>query len=242
MIIRVLASCALLATAAGPGLAAEPDASSTDDALLRKLLGESEQLLPESKETDATDPAVQGQPASQSSGVDPKAVERIVASLRAAEEGLAAKRTDDETQSAQMKAIDELERLIETAKKQRSRSPNDSSTENQAPQPMGSPSPSEATSSSATAGASSAAGQPQANRPEKAQESSDRLPDARDPNDVIRDFRFEIVRDAWGHLPPRLRDQILNARSDRYLPEYDSPVRRYFEALAQPQQRTAPRP
>ena len=239
MIIRMLA---LVAIATGSVLAAEPDESSTDDALLRKLLGESEQALPATDGADPADSAVRREPAGQVNTVDTQAVVRIVAELRAAEEGLAARQTGEATQSAQARAIDELARLIEAAKKQRSRSPSDSSSESQSSQPTGSQSSAGEASSSPSAGPGSTAGQAQANRQGKADESSDRVPGSQKPNDVVRDFRFEIVRDAWGHLPPRLRDQILNAGSDRYLPEYDSLVRRYFESLAQPNQPAEPRP
>jgi hypothetical protein len=37
----------------------------------------------------------------------------------------------------------------------------------------------------------------------------------------------------WGHLPPREREELLRTFNERYLPRYDSWVRRYFEALAE---------
>jgi hypothetical protein len=37
---------------------------------------------------------------------------------------------------------------------------------------------------------------------------------------------------AWGHLPPKVREQMRSAISEEFLPEYDELIRRYYEALA----------
>ena len=46
-------------------------------------------------------------------------------------------------------------------------------------------------------------------------------------------LRQKLVKDVWGHLPPSLREQLLNVYSERYLPKYDEMVRKYYEALAE---------
>lgn len=48
-----------------------------------------------------------------------------------------------------------------------------------------------------------------------------------------KDRQKELVKDVWGHLPPNVRDQLLNAFSEKYLPKYEDLVRRYYEALAE---------
>jgi len=43
-----------------------------------------------------------------------------------------------------------------------------------------------------------------------------------------------LVNDIWGHLPPRLRNRMLNMYKENYLPKYDRLVQKYFEELATP--------
>lgn len=45
----------------------------------------------------------------------------------------------------------------------------------------------------------------------------------------------QLVKDVWGHLPPALREELLNVYSEKYLPRYEDLVRRYYEALAEKQ-------
>ena len=43
----------------------------------------------------------------------------------------------------------------------------------------------------------------------------------------------KLTKDVWGHLPPHLREQLLNVYSEKYLPKYEELVRQYYEALAE---------
>ena len=45
--------------------------------------------------------------------------------------------------------------------------------------------------------------------------------------------RNQLITEIWGHLPPALRQQLLNIREEKYLPKYGDLVRQYFEALAE---------
>lgn len=46
------------------------------------------------------------------------------------------------------------------------------------------------------------------------------------------------AKDAWGHLPPAMRQQLLNIYTEKFLPQYEDQVRRYYEALAEKKKRT----
>lgn len=46
------------------------------------------------------------------------------------------------------------------------------------------------------------------------------------------------AKDAWGHLPPAMRQQLLNIYTENFLPQYEDQVRRYYEALAEKKKRT----
>ena len=69
--------------------------------------------------------------------------------------------------------------------------------------------------------------------PDKSAESTDKPRQAE--NHAMKNLVTpkQMVRDVWGHLPPKLRQKLLNAYSDTYLPKYDDLVRRYFSALAE---------
>ncbi|WP_298867128.1 hypothetical protein [uncultured Gimesia sp.] len=41
------------------------------------------------------------------------------------------------------------------------------------------------------------------------------------------------IKDAWGHLPPAMRQKLLNIYTEKFLPQYENQVRRYYEALAE---------
>jgi hypothetical protein len=44
----------------------------------------------------------------------------------------------------------------------------------------------------------------------------------------------ELVKDLWGHLPERQRQQILQPLSEDFLPKYATEIEEYFRALADP--------
>lgn len=43
-----------------------------------------------------------------------------------------------------------------------------------------------------------------------------------------------LENDIWGHLPPKLRDQLLNTYGERMLPQYEEFVRKFYDALSEP--------
>lgn len=56
--------------------------------------------------------------------------------------------------------------------------------------------------------------------------------------EAARKKKLEI--DVWGHLPPHLRDQLLNTYGERMLPKYEQLVKQFYEALSE-QTETKPR-
>jgi hypothetical protein len=235
----------IAAVAACSVCAADPTVprDSTDARLLEKLLGE-ESPPPATDALAAAQPPanVDDSPAAEAA-IDPTALETITQSLRDAEQRLAAKQTGEPTQAAQRKAIDEFNRLIESAKRQASKAPRRENS-GSSQQPMDGeatpePTPGEQSASPASTG-DQPAGQARRNRDAKAEESSDRPQESRPPTDRIGAYRSGLAREAWGHLPQRLREQLLNAGSDRVLPQYDATIRRYFESLAQPEKPSPP--
>lgn len=130
-----------------------------------------------------------------------------------------------ETQSVQRTALDSLDTLLKqweqrAAQQQaldRSKSPS-SNTKNgeQAPSAVN----------------DGTGGKPTGRDTSKAEESSHRDRTGTDVEAELR--RQRRLREAvWGHLPPALREQMLNLPHDKSLPKYTDHIRRYYEALAE---------
>ena len=67
---------------------------------------------------------------------------------------------------------------------------------------------------------------------EQAEDSADRLGQAAAAQmEMAR--RQQMIKDVWGHLPPAVRDKLLNVGSEKVLPGYEDIARKYFEALAE---------
>jgi hypothetical protein len=44
--------------------------------------------------------------------------------------------------------------------------------------------------------------------------------------------RRKLDMDVWGHLPPHVREELLNTYGDRMLPKYEQMVKQFYEALS----------
>lgn len=73
----------------------------------------------------------------------------------------------------------------------------------------------------------------QGGRDRKDAEGSDERTDAerKAAEKKAREKKLEI--DVWGHLPPHLRDQLLNTYGERMLPKYEQLVKQFYEALSE---------
>jgi hypothetical protein len=43
------------------------------------------------------------------------------------------------------------------------------------------------------------------------------------------------MKDTWGHLPARAREQMLQNPPERFLPQYELMIERYYKRLAEQQ-------
>lgn len=50
---------------------------------------------------------------------------------------------------------------------------------------------------------------------------------------VDREAMREMLRDLWGHLPERTREQMLQSSEDKFLPKYEVLIEKYFRRLAE---------
>jgi hypothetical protein len=44
-----------------------------------------------------------------------------------------------------------------------------------------------------------------------------------------------MLKDIWGELPPRLRQQMMQSSIEKFIPKYELLIEEYFKALAEKQ-------
>jgi hypothetical protein len=140
--------------------------------------------------------------------------------MQAAAQRLADGQLDEETTRLHDEILDRLRQVLDAAQRQSAQR---------------FPVPAESPGSNSQAGAAVAGGtgdEPQRrDQTSDAAESSD-VPGDAELSDGEIQRRRNLATSVWGHLPPRVRDRMEGAFSERFLPQYDDLVRRYYEALA----------
>jgi hypothetical protein len=223
-------SVALLAAIQSPAAETQPAESSGIESLGRELMDD---LTPEILRQPAALPRDRASPAprfddlgediGQPSG--PLSLTRVRQGMQRAESLLARRRATAGTESlqqagaVQQEVIDQLDRLIAELSKQCQGGqcqPSD--------QP---PKPSQRTQSKPGKPAS-AAGQA------AARDSSTRL-DQTAAQPVEKADLDALVKDLWGHLPERSREQMLQSFSDEFLPKYEPEIEQYYRRLSEEQ-------
>jgi len=150
---------------------------------------------------------------------------RVSERMRQVEIRIADQNTATETQQIQKKIISELDILIAQMEKQCQQSsggkPKSKPKPNQQKKPEPKPNQGEATQQASD---------------DPASESTDRVQSAEDIQTKMEELEV-LVKKVWGHLPPRVREQMQNAESERILPQYESLIEAYYQRLAEDQQR-----
>lgn len=176
---------------------------------------------------------------------DEHPLHQIAREMRDAGTRLEKGKLDEETRQLQRKIVADLEKLL----KQQGTPPPDSPSSGGSPQspdspqdgqPSGNPSADQKPSGNppSPAGGSGGAGKQRRSDQENAAESQERT-EGGVPTDADRKRQRQVLTDAvWGHLPPAVKEQLNRSFNDRYLPEYDAQIRRYYEALAARRRKT----
>lgn len=68
--------------------------------------------------------------------------------------------------------------------------------------------------------------------PSAARTSSDRL-ESRSAEEAAGSGSRELLKDVWGQLPERVRQQLLQSSTDEFLPQYRDEIELYFRRLAE---------
>ena len=151
--------------------------------------------------------------------------ESALSAMQQSFDQLRAAETGKPTQAAQQTAVESLDKLLKQwqqhAAKQRSLARSGQ------PAPKSDKNPNQDSSTTDGTG-----GKPTGRDASQARNSSDRERTGADAEGDLR--RQRLLREAvWGHLPPALREKMLNLPHDKTLPKYSEHIRRYYEALAE---------
>ena len=166
----------------------------------------------------------------------------VVRGMRNAQQRLVERDSSRKTQDIQADIVRQLEKLIEQAKqsKPNPNQPPMPSPQQQKPQPQAdpqenndqSPEPQQADAEQPQ----ESEAQRQARENQAARDSTEETREAqRRESERLR--RAAMVNEVWGHLPPAIREKLMNIYGEKYLPKYEDEVRQYFESLAEPQDR-----
>lgn len=138
-------------------------------------------------------------------------LQRVGEVMQAAQRALASEDFSGRASSAQQAAIEELDVMLTRLQRQCQECAGGDQTQRIAQK--SSPKP----------------GQKPGTKPGEAAAATASLPTAQP---VDRQAVARLIRDVWGKLPQRQRDEILQPLAEEFLPEYAAEIEAYFEALA----------
>jgi hypothetical protein len=129
-------------------------------------------------------------------------------------------------ETLQQRVVEDLARLIEQAEAQRARQQsssqkNKSSSSSRQRSAVKQPKP-------------GAAGQSSQESNQSAKDSTDRLGEAKTARPDAETLKG-MMKDSWGHLPPKAREQMLQNSPERFLPQYELLIEKYYQRLAEEQ-------
>lgn len=140
----------------------------------------------------------------------------IARQMRTVEQLIAQRNTSENTQRIQQRIIEDMEALIDELKKKCS----GGQCNNNGPKQPGKPSDGNKAGSGENQGS---------NRP--AEDSTDRVGAAtKDGAELERLER--MLKSVWGHLPPKVREQMQNGNLEQFLPKYQELIEDYYKRLA----------
>ena len=240
-LLLVFSGSDLLAFQEAPPAKPEPPKptrkDSVDDELLKKLVPD---LAPEKK----PDPAAQT-PAEKTQDE----LDRTIQSMRSVSKKLSQKDVSEETRRQQKSIIDDINALIEKLKQPPQDSSQSQSSNNQDQQSNQSKSQDRQSAQQRKeqqqreqqeaqqkqkqqAGTGEGSSQQSPNKSAEATDKEQQRKAAARAAELAK--RRALIDEVWGHLPPALREKMLNVGSENLLPQYEDVIRRYYEAIALP--------
>jgi len=221
----VLLCCVLLCCSTW-GAQAEEEKKSTEDAVENSAPAEEKSL-----EAGGKNPPT---------AVDPlKKLQKILEGMKLSSELIRKSEAGAATKTTQPQVVKDLDELIQFLESQANSSPPMPPDPPQQPQqpmdqdPMsGEQQPQPKPQNSGEPGKQ----QPVSGEPEegRAKESTERKKPPQAPREGKSLSGQQLYeKEVWGHLPPALRRELMNVYSEKYIPQYEELVRRYYESLAE---------
>lgn len=190
----------------------------------------------------------QSTPASPSAERLQQDARQLFEDLEAHREQMSQAKVDDLTLRLQADILTVWDRLLDQADEQSTASPqspsppntpsspSENSPENQShqpPLPMGQqPIPDEATQPDESEGAAGQApGQESDLTADESSEENRQRAHTR-VMELKQAERERLMKEVWGKLPPQIRQKLLNASDEQYLPAYENRIRAYFRRLS----------
>jgi len=142
--------------------------------------------------------------------------------MRLAESLIGRQVTSQQTQRLQQQVIQDLARLIEELNKQGQSSQS------------GAPSPAER--GAKPKGKSRAGSGENTGTTQPAKDSTDRTEGTASDREELARVQI-MLKQVWGHLPPKIRDQMQSALIEQFLPKYERLIEEYYSRLAEEESR-----
>lgn len=246
--VGLVAWMALLASIASPAFADDPappaekppasaPAADLDDALLKDLDNE---LLEGAGELRRPAPKMAEDKPGKNGAADDSAVTEgedvgmpsedqdpllyISEQMRSAEKWMTERNRRTAAQQVQERVVEDLTRLIKQAEEQQQAQQQGGKSAKQ--QQQGSK------RQSAQQSQPTSAGNPDKDSNQAAQDSSNRMGKAQQVRPDADQVR-RLMKDTWGHLPERDREQVLQHSPEQFLPQYELMIERYYKRLAE---------
>lgn len=251
--IAVTLFCNHHALAATSSQSVPPSTNDLGDSLLDGLLEDLEGKLPELEEPSqlkstvpSTTPKpprwlpkaseiernIKGQIGGEDVGKNESPLAPIARRMSIAAELISQNQITNPPRPVQEQVVSDLEMLIEKLEKE-CNSCNNSSSQCNNPKKQASkrsdPKPSECKNPSEA----KQAGAPKPSQSQSAAQTSTTRMGSAEAVDPNRQSNEELMKAAWGHLPPRLREQMIHSSSEEFLPEYREQLKEYFKRLAE---------
>ncbi len=171
--------------------------------------------------------------------IDPiESLQRILGGMKLSAELIKKDEPETATKKTQPQVVKDLDELIKFLESQSSSSPPPPDSSPQPQQPMdqepmpGDQKPQQKPQNSAEPGKEQSPSKSQDEA--QSRESAERKQPLRDPRESKSLSGQQLYeKEVWGHLPPALRRELLNVYSEKYIPQYEDLVRRYYESLAE---------
>ncbi len=147
---------------------------------------------------------------------------KIANRMRAVEELIAEQETAEKTQRIQQQIVAELTEMIQLVKKQCDcQSPKQQQPQAGKPKPGSKPGPQKK------------GNQPGNQAGNKASSESQMRDGEAEDAQVQREELEQMLKEVWGHLPVRVREQMQNAASEQFLSKYEALIEKYYERLTE---------